>query len=248
MYITYVYVYVYVKNLKSPWHLFTIWMHLECTTGQQIWYLSRPLHALERFQSDLSSCIHILCYVSIYVSMYVSMPVVSMSYRCYLSVMPLGYVALHVVYRLREASWRSSSTPRQCSWWTSWATTKRRKETPWSRRNGRCRHIHVYMHAYIFFFMWFVVYIVLMSIYSLSVYTLQYATARWLEVYFYSSWWDRRKQAEWGRIPDCMMTLFTMTTLSNWSKSVQRVAIYPSLETPLGTATIYIYIWYWYSS
>ena len=30
-----------------------------------------------------------------------------------------------------------------------------------------------------------------------------------------------------------MMTLFTMTTLSNWTKSVQRVAIYPSLETLL---------------
>eukprot|EP00913_Durusdinium_trenchii_P013756 g12916.t1 len=29
---------------------------------------------------------------------------------------------------------------------------------------------------------------------------------------------DAAVQADWGRIPDCMMTLFTMTTLSSWSK------------------------------
>lgn len=37
-------------------------------------------------------------------------------------------------------------------------------------------------------------------------------------------------QADWGRIPDCMMTLFTMTTLSSWSKQVSQVAAYPSLD------------------
>ncbi|CAK9101293.1 unnamed protein product [Durusdinium trenchii] len=41
---------------------------------------------------------------------------------------------------------------------------------------------------------------------------------------------DAAVQADWGRIPDCMMTLFTMTTLSSWSKQVSQVAAYPSLD------------------
>ena len=45
-------------------------------------------------------------------------------------------------------------------------------------------------------------------------------------------------QDDWGHIPDCMITLFTMTTLSNWSAQVRLVAKYPSLEAIMPIFTI----------
>lgn len=49
---------------------------------------------------------------------------------------------------------------------------------------------------------------------------------------------DAIVQEAWGHIPDCMITLFTMTTLSDWSEQVRHVAVYPSLETVMPVFTI----------
>ncbi|CAJ1381966.1 unnamed protein product [Effrenium voratum] len=49
---------------------------------------------------------------------------------------------------------------------------------------------------------------------------------------------DANIQEKWGRIPDCMITLFTMATLSGWAKHVDEVAAYPSLETVMPAFTI----------
>lgn len=49
---------------------------------------------------------------------------------------------------------------------------------------------------------------------------------------------SRTLQEAWGHIPDCMITLFTMTTLSDWSEQVRHVAVYPSLETVMPVFTI----------
>jgi hypothetical protein len=49
---------------------------------------------------------------------------------------------------------------------------------------------------------------------------------------------SRILQEAWGHIPDCMITLFTMTTLSDWSEQVRHVAVYPSLETVMPVFTI----------
>ena len=45
-------------------------------------------------------------------------------------------------------------------------------------------------------------------------------------------------QEAWGRIPDCMLTLFTMTTLSDWSEQVRRASVYPSLEIVMPIFTL----------
>lgn len=49
---------------------------------------------------------------------------------------------------------------------------------------------------------------------------------------------DAIVQEAWGHIPDCMITLFTMTTLSDWSEQVRRVAVYDSLNTLMPVFTI----------
>ena len=49
---------------------------------------------------------------------------------------------------------------------------------------------------------------------------------------------DMSRQEAWGHIPDCMITLFTMTTLSDWSEQVRRVAVYDSLNTLMPVFTI----------